>query len=109
MKQLYLKLFAVVTLSFISIGDALADCTLRGYAVRVSAFPSGTHMYFRPSMTSNIYYRGVTNDPEVGAAMFQAFKGKSKILVRSDADSCPAISGAGEHFIGVITIVGLGY
>ena len=109
MKNLCLKIFAVMALSLSSVGYVYADCDLRGYAVRVSTFPSGTHMYFRPSHLSPYYYRGVTNDPEVAAAMFQALKGKTKMLIRSDADSCPAVGGAGEKFIGVITIVGLGY
>ncbi len=109
MKKLCIKLIAVLGLSLSSIGTVSADCILTGYAVRVSVFPSGTQIFFRPRHSSPYHYRGVTADAEVSQAMFQALKGKTKILVISDAASCPAVGGAGEKFIGVIKVVGLGY
>ena len=109
MKNIYMKLLVLLALSVGSISAVQATCTLRGYAVRVAAFPSGIQMYMRPTHTSGYYYRGVTNDPEVASAMFQAYKGKAKINIRSDATVCPVISESGEYFIGVIDIVGLGY
>ena len=109
MNKIYIKLSLLLVLGIVSINQAHATCTLTGFTARILTVPSGIHMYFRSSHSANFHYRGFSNDPEIAATMFQANKGKSKILVRSDADECPTISGPGEYFIGIIDIVGLGY
>ena len=109
MSNLINKAIIAIALTFLSTSAVLADCTVRGYATRIATINDTTFMYLRDRQTSNYYYLGSTKNPNVAAAMYQAYKGKAKILATGSAPACPTITGPGQFLIGDMSIVGLGY
>jgi len=107
--RLAILLAASMLLSTALPGLARAGCVLSGYAVKVVQDKGKTFLYFRPSPTANYYYLGNTSDHRLSNAIYQAYRGKTKILVSTKAKTCPTIAGQGEHEVGKINSIGLGF